>query len=67
MLGCAVAGMGISLIPRSVLSTIPDRALLSLHELPAGRDRAETVMFWRRGANSPKVTALLEVIAGTAA
>ena len=35
MLGCVVAGMGIALIPKSVLSTFPDRSLLSVH--PLGR------------------------------
>jgi DNA-binding transcriptional LysR family regulator len=62
MLGCAVAGMGISLVPRIVLKTFPELALLSVHSLPPGLDRAQTVLIWRKGARSPKVTALLEIL-----
>jgi DNA-binding transcriptional LysR family regulator len=62
MLGCVVAGMGISLLPRMVLSTFPEAQLLSLHRLPPGLDRAMTVMMWRKGALSPKVRALRDVL-----
>jgi len=62
MLGCVVAGMGISLLPRMVLSTFPEAQLLSLHRLPPGLDRAMTVMMWRKGTLSPKVRALRDVL-----
>ena len=62
MLGCAVVGMGVALVPRSVLDTFPERTRLSLHALPPGQDRAETVLIWRKGASSPKIAALLEVL-----
>jgi DNA-binding transcriptional LysR family regulator len=62
MLGCAVAGMGVSLVPRMVLSTFPDANLLSLHPLPADLGRAMTVLMWRKGALSPKVRALRDVL-----
>ncbi len=62
MLGCAVVGMGVALVPRSVLDTFPERTRLSLHALPPGQDRAETVLVWRKGASSPKIAALLEVL-----
>jgi len=62
MLGCAVAGMGVSLVPRMVLSTFPDARLLSLHPLPAELGRAMTVLMWRKGALSPKVRALRDVL-----
>jgi DNA-binding transcriptional LysR family regulator len=62
MLGCVVAGMGISLLPRMVFSTFPEAQLLSLHRLPPGLDRAMTVMMWRKGALSPKVRALRDVL-----
>jgi DNA-binding transcriptional LysR family regulator len=39
MLGCAVAGMGIALMPRSVLDTYTERGQLGIHPLP-GRFRA---------------------------
>lgn len=62
MLGCVAAGMGISLLPSSVLTTFPERRRLSVHPLPPGQDRAETVLIWRKGANSPKISALVEIL-----
>jgi len=62
MLGCAVAGMGVSLVPHMVLATFPDARLLSLHRMPAGLDRAVTVLMWRKGTLSPKVRALRDVL-----
>ena len=64
MLGCIVIGMGISLLPRSVLSTFPESRRLSIHALPKGEDRAQTVLFWRKGAASPKINALIELLKG---
>ncbi len=62
ILGCAAAGMGISLVPKSVLATFPDRDRLSIHALPRGQDRAMTVLFWRKGARSPKIAALAALL-----
>jgi DNA-binding transcriptional LysR family regulator len=64
MLGCVVAGMGIAMLPRSVLSTFPESKRLSIHKLPAGENRFEIVLIWRRGAGSSKVQALRELLAG---
>jgi DNA-binding transcriptional LysR family regulator len=63
MLGCVVAGMGAALLPRSVLSTFPERRRLSVHELPAGENRARTALIWRKGAASPTVQALAAILA----
>jgi DNA-binding transcriptional LysR family regulator len=62
MLGCAVAGMGISLMPASVLGTFPEAKRLSVHQLPPGQNTAETVLIWRKGAGSPKINALVEIL-----
>ena len=62
MLGCVVAGMGISVLPRNVLTTFPDAKLVSVHPLPEGLDRVQTVLVWRKGTLSPKVRALREVL-----
>jgi DNA-binding transcriptional LysR family regulator len=62
MLGCAVAGMGISLVPRIVLKTFPDVKLLSVHPLPPELSIAPTVFIRRKGAVSPKISALIEVL-----
>ena len=62
MLGCVVAGMGISLIPRSVLTTFPERRRLSVHRLAKAENCAQTVLIWRKGANSANVRALEEIL-----
>lgn len=62
MLGCVVVGMGISLVPLSVLATFPECARLSVHALPPGSDSAQTELIWRKGAMSPKIRALIEVL-----
>jgi len=62
MLGCVIAGMGVSLLPKSVLDAYPERRRLGVHALPAGQDHAQTVLFWRKGADSPKVRALAEIL-----
>ena len=64
MLGCVVAGMGVALLPRSVLSTFPESKRLSIHKMPPGRNRAETVLIWRKGAASPKIQALEQILRG---
>jgi DNA-binding transcriptional LysR family regulator len=63
MLGCVVAGMGISLLPRSVLSTFPERGRLRVHALPKGYDTAMTALFWRKDARSSKIAALVDILA----
>ncbi len=62
MLGCTVAGMGVSLVPRMVLKTFPDAKLLSVHTLPPEINRAPTVFIRRKGPVSPKVSALIDVL-----
>jgi DNA-binding transcriptional LysR family regulator len=63
ILGCTAAGMGVSLLPKMVLTTMPDRRFLSVHPLPPELARTPTVLIWRKGTQSPKVSALLEVLA----
>ena len=62
ILGCAVAGMGISMVPRIVLKTFPDVKLLSIHPVPQQFARAPTVLIRRKGTASPKVNALIDVL-----
>ena len=62
ILGCAVAGMGISMVPRIVLKTFPDLKLLSVHALSSEFNVAPTVFIRRKGAVSPNVAALIEVL-----
>jgi DNA-binding transcriptional LysR family regulator len=63
MLGCVLAGMGIALLPESVLPTVPETKRLKVHRLPRGENRYETLLIWRKGANSPNIGALREVLA----
>jgi DNA-binding transcriptional LysR family regulator len=62
MLGCVVAGMGIALLPRSVLTTFPESKRLAVHRLPPGENRSSTVLIWRKGAGSPNIAALRELL-----
>jgi DNA-binding transcriptional LysR family regulator len=62
MLGCVVAGMGISLLPKSVLTTFPERKRLSVHRLARPENCAQTVLIWRKGAGSANVRALEEML-----
>lgn len=62
ILGCTAAGMGVSVLPKMVLTTFPDRKLLSVHPLPPNLSKAPTVLIWRKATQSPKVNALLEVL-----
>jgi DNA-binding transcriptional LysR family regulator len=63
-LGCVVAGMGISLIPNSVLTTFPERKRLSVHRLAGAVSRADTVLIWRKRAGSANIMALEEILKG---
>jgi DNA-binding transcriptional LysR family regulator len=62
MLGCVAAGMGIALIPKSVLTTFPESKRLGVHSLPPGENRAEIVLIWRKGASSPNIEALRDIL-----
>ena len=62
ILGCVVAGMGIALMPRNVLTTFPESKRLSIHPLPAGQDRSKISLIWRKGAHSPKTQMLADLL-----
>ena len=59
ILGCVAVGMGIALVPRSVLATFPQRERLSTHALPRGEDRLAIDLVWCKGARSSKIAALI--------
>ena len=54
--------MGVALLPRSVLTTFPESRRLAIHRLPPGENRAETVLIWRKGASSPNIEALRQIL-----
>jgi DNA-binding transcriptional LysR family regulator len=59
--------MGIAVLSRMVLTTFPQAKYLSTHALPADLGHAPTVLIWRKGARSSKVSALLEILTDHAA
>ena len=62
MLGCAAAGMGMSLMPQSVVDSFPEKRRLSVHKLPPGENRSRISLIWRKGARSPKIDALIDIL-----
>jgi DNA-binding transcriptional LysR family regulator len=66
ILGCVVAGMGVALLPRSVLDTFPQQAHLSVHVFPATLQHMQTSLVWRSAASGGKIMALLEVLQAAA-
>jgi len=66
MLGCVASGMGIALIPRSLIALQADQTAMSCHKLPARFARATVVLATRRGVANPAVDALAAILlAGT--
>ena len=66
IIGCTAARMGISVLPRMVLSTFRAN-LVSTHKLPADLNHAPTVLIWRKGKASPKLSALIGTLSGRSA
>ena len=62
MLGSVLAGMGAALVPRSVISTFPEKKRLRINALPEGENRLRTMLIWRKGVTSPKIDALAELL-----
>ena len=62
MFGSVVAGMGVALMPESVLSAFPERDRVSTHPLPDDLKTLRTLLIWPRGGSSPKINALIEIL-----
>lgn len=62
ILGCVVAGMGIALLPRGMLNVFPERAQLSIHELPESLRQSITSLVWRQGAKQASVVAMANLL-----
>lgn len=63
ILGCAVAGMGVALMPRAMLDIFPERAKLSIHELPVSQRHTSTSLVWRKDLQQSSMTAMAELLA----
>ena len=66
ILGCAIVGMGIALMPKSVLDAYGERARLRVHKLGGRFHSVRTLLVWRADSPQPKVTALAEALVATA-
>lgn len=62
MIGCTASGMGVALVPRSLLAKLPVEDSVSIHVLPPEFALARTVLIHRSGAPGPTVRALAELI-----
>ncbi len=58
ILASAAAGVGISLVPRSVLEIYPQRDALSVCRMPAQNARVRTALVMQRGRHLPALTQL---------
>lgn len=60
ILGCAAAGLGITMLPKALFQTAKARSKVTLHALPAAESRVETVFIRPRdGFVSPALAAFL--------
>lgn len=62
MLGCVVAGMGIALLPRSVLESLPARSQVGTHKLPRKWSLSTTFLIWRQELKSSRVNELRRML-----
>ena len=62
MIGCAACGMGVALVPRSLLDCLPAASGVSVHALPPLQSRSLTVLIQRAGVPAPAVRAFLDCL-----
>jgi DNA-binding transcriptional LysR family regulator len=62
LLGCALVGMGVALMPRSVLDAYAERDRLGVHALSGRFHSARTLLVWRRDAPQARVAALAQLL-----
>ena len=66
ILGCAVAGMGVALMPSSVVDAYSERTRLSVHPLGGRFKSARTMLVWRRDSPQRHVALFADVLRDTA-
>jgi len=62
ILGCTVVGMGVALMPRSVVDAYMHRSELGVHPLRGQFHSVRTMLVWRRDDPQPKVAALAQAL-----
>jgi LysR family transcriptional regulator, cell division regulator len=61
ILGCAAAGLGITMLPKALLRTAQDRSKVGVHRLAPSEARVETIFIRRRdGFVGPALAAFME-------
>lgn len=60
LLGCVAAGMGIGMMPESVLPGFPGHKHLNIHRMPKDVARKRIMLTWRKGMRSPRIDALVD-------
>lgn len=62
MLGCVIAGMGIGIMPHSVLGDFDSKDRLTRHLLPMTLRHATTLLIWRPEFESPAIRAFAQLL-----
>jgi DNA-binding transcriptional LysR family regulator len=62
ILGCAAAGMGVALMPKSVLDAYAHRSRLSVHGLSGSLQSVKTLLVWRKDTPQARVNALVDAL-----
>ncbi len=62
ILGGVVAGMGVAVMSRRLVEAFIDQTALSIHPLPARLAMVPAAIVWRRGEQSPRLRAFLEIL-----
>lgn len=65
MLGCVIAGMGIALMPLSVLQSLPAHSQISIHKLPHKWNLSVTYLIWRKENKSARIDAMEKILRTT--
>lgn len=65
LLGCVTAGMGIGMMPQSVLPGFPGHKHLSVHRMPKEIAQKRISLTWRKGMRSPRIDALATTLQTT--
>ncbi len=62
MLACVSAGAGISMMPESLLASLPDADKVTAHHLQGQLGHAQTWLLWRRDTRSDSLRALVALV-----
>lgn len=63
ILGCTIAGMGVALMPRSVLDTYTESAQLSIHQISPPFRNAKILLVWRQETPQANIAAFSTMLA----